>query len=568
MDSVWAGFFKFSWKEIQKVIPEARVGYEGSDVYVSSWLADDYWELSHSMNLNNIYYRPFQAAVWKSFFSSQQDNLLGLGWFGGYGSPYNKKDTYITSFMPWFTLFKGANSFWIWHANPRMGSVTSPEFAFYDFFQGCLEAIREIKQGLDKALLRAERVTDIGIYYSPVSIHTTTFLNIPIQIDTNFQALTQLILDAGFQPRVYSYKEVIEGKLVKEKPKVLVLPLVFALSSQETSAIKKYVHSGGVLLADILPGTRDEYGRVLPKGRLDEVFGVEFSLPRQLCKLSSKKVESKFGMLSFFTGVYGREIIVKKGESKGKIGTTPVFIFNSYGRGKTILLNFTLDTYYGLRKNSWYSCSNFRKILKKIFSDVGVYPPVIAKPEVPGLEINRFKSGKIRYITLIQKIFEKDPTLKSYGEKNKKPISATISFSSPFFTYNILSKQFLGLSSQVNFEIQLGRPVIFALLPYEIKELKLSISPSRIEKGEEIKYSVKIITSNKSNPGEQIIFIQFFDPSGKEVECYRKKLAVKNNIVEEEKLALNDPSGRWTIIATDLISGKQTKSFFEVGERK
>ena len=45
MDSVWAGINSFGRKAIREVVPEARVGYEGSDVFIRSYRHADYYKL-------------------------------------------------------------------------------------------------------------------------------------------------------------------------------------------------------------------------------------------------------------------------------------------------------------------------------------------------------------------------------------------------------------------------------------------------------------------------------------------------------------------------------------------
>ena len=67
MDSVWAGIHAFGREVIRETVPEARVGYEGSDSHVNTYLAADYWKLAQAMNLNNIYYRDFLSLAWRDF---------------------------------------------------------------------------------------------------------------------------------------------------------------------------------------------------------------------------------------------------------------------------------------------------------------------------------------------------------------------------------------------------------------------------------------------------------------------------------------------------------------------
>ena len=84
-------------------MPQARVGYEGSDSHVSTYQAADFWKLAQAMDLNNIYYRDFLSLAWHDF--APPGMLLGAGWFGGYAG--NRNEPFMRWF-PWRALFKGA----------------------------------------------------------------------------------------------------------------------------------------------------------------------------------------------------------------------------------------------------------------------------------------------------------------------------------------------------------------------------------------------------------------------------------------------------------------------------
>ncbi|GAH43912.1 unnamed protein product, partial [marine sediment metagenome] len=143
MESVWAEIHDFSRSVIREVVPDARVGYEGSNVYVGSFHAADYWKLSRAMNLNNIYYRDFVSAAWHDF--APPGMLFGGGWYGGYAG--NRNESFMRWF-PWRTLFKGANSFWVWCGHGSAGSVMAFDVSLYPFFERACEEVNEIKAGI------------------------------------------------------------------------------------------------------------------------------------------------------------------------------------------------------------------------------------------------------------------------------------------------------------------------------------------------------------------------------------------------------------------------------------
>ncbi|MGC8842361.1 MAG: beta-galactosidase, partial [bacterium] len=135
MEDVWAGIYKFSRDVIEKVVPGAKVGYEGSDMAVNSFIAADFYKLMQAMNLNNTYDAPFIPYAVSHF--SQPATLLGLGWYGGYNPC---RSEIYNRYIAWRHLFRGANSFWVWHGEPgEEGSVVAPDLSFYDFFKANAE---------------------------------------------------------------------------------------------------------------------------------------------------------------------------------------------------------------------------------------------------------------------------------------------------------------------------------------------------------------------------------------------------------------------------------------------
>ena len=51
MESTWAGIYSFGKDIIQKVVPEAKIGYEASDTQINSYMAADFYKLMQVMEL-------------------------------------------------------------------------------------------------------------------------------------------------------------------------------------------------------------------------------------------------------------------------------------------------------------------------------------------------------------------------------------------------------------------------------------------------------------------------------------------------------------------------------------
>jgi len=270
METVWAGIYEYSRNVIRKLVPGARVGYEGSDTRVDSYLADDFYKLMHAMDLNNIYFRRFPAHAVRDF--AQPHTLFGAGWYGGYPSNRNE---YHMRWFPWMALFHGANSFWVWMGHGNPGSVMAPDFSLFPFFKANVEEMAEIKRGIGKLLMLSSRQHDgIALLYSPVSVHVNTVTEGMPNTDEVLGSWSCILNDIGLQFRVIAAPELTEGKLTKGGFKILIMPAVQALSPREAGEIGKFAGSGGTVIADLRPGTTNKHGTPFRTPLLDALFGI------------------------------------------------------------------------------------------------------------------------------------------------------------------------------------------------------------------------------------------------------------------------------------------------------
>lgn len=86
-------------------------------------------------------------------------------------------------------------------------------------------------------------------------------------------AWLRLLQDLGFQPRFVASTD-LAVRLLRERPKVLVLAATLALSDRNCQAIQAYVRSGGTVVADHSTALYDEHLVRREAGSLDSMFGI------------------------------------------------------------------------------------------------------------------------------------------------------------------------------------------------------------------------------------------------------------------------------------------------------
>ena len=550
MEDTWAGIFEYAKQIITNMVPDAKVGYEGSQrgyTFVNSFTAEDYYKLAQAMNLNNPYSHAFIRYAFKDF--SKEGTLLGLGWQGSYGAEIKNRNI-----DPWRVLFFGANSLWIWHGPPREQSVVSPDLSFYEYFRPSVNQIPELKNGIGKMFIHSKREDDgIGILYSNTSVHASALTPQLPPICENLNCFIRYFEGSGYQFRLVSYQQLEEGILKKEKFKVLILPFVQSISQKQAKEITSFVNDGGVVIADIRPGICDENGVFYQKGGiLDNIFGVTQNTENFEAK-KFENLELKYGELTCnmpSIHVDASISLQNNGRTKENLENIPVFIVNNYGKGKGILLNVSLTNYPD------ENMAGIRKILNNIIEQTaGIQKKINYEPDnlECGFTPYRYTLGSHTYLGI----------LSPWREGEEKPCKLTLS--KKFHIYNIRKGEYLGFSDSLNINVQPETVKVIGFLPYRIMDVKIN-SKGKIKKGEMLNYDIELVTEPQV-PETHIFHISVISPEGKEIKHYAENLkGDKGKAKGSVHFALNEKQGKYVLRVKEIVSGITRDFPFEIAE--
>lgn len=565
MDSVWAGIHDFSRGVIREVVPHARVGYEGSDTHVSTWSAADYWKLASAMDLNNIYYRDFLSLAVKDF--ALPDMLLGAGWFGGYAG--NRNEPFMRWF-PWRTLFKGANSFWVWCGYGNPGSVMAYDVSLYPFFQAACDEIQQIKGGPGKLLMNAERQHDgIALLWSAPSLHVGTATEGFPDLDSTLNSAVMVLHDTGLEAKVLSYAELAAGRLNNRDFRVLILPGALALSGAEIQAIREFAAQGGTVIADLRPGVTDEHGKPYAEWPLADLFGAALKGP----------FSATSGDLALNGASLGPVITdaAVTGTGAGKVGDTPVMLANKVGAGQAILLNFSLRGYLSLPKVSgtdfagWNEGAGYRRFIANLMDAAGPKPVVTVKPDAPRVEVSRFSQGPAEYVGIVQSLPVDPIQYTNHPDQRPKSRAVTINFGARRHVYDMRAGRYLGETASIRTRLTPGIAHLYALLPYRPAGINLQ-APTTVKAGERTTYTARL--SAPGHLAEHCIRVRVWGPDGRERPWYAANLLTDQGPAAETgradgefTLALDDMPGNWRLVARDVATGVSTSATFTVSAR-
>ncbi|MBC7328415.1 beta-galactosidase [bacterium] len=555
MEDVWAGIYRFSGDVIRRIVPNARVGYEGSDMSINSYIAADFYKLMQAMNLNNTYDAPFIPYAVSDF--SQPGTLLGLGWYGGYNPC---RSEIYNHYIPWRHLFRGANSYWLWHGEPGMeGSVIAPDLSFYDFFKANIEEVKELKRGIGKLIMTAKREGDIAVLYSASSVHLSTLTDGFPPMEQVLNNLITLLEDSKCQFRIISYEQLANGILEKEDFRILILPFVQALSYKEAEQIRQFVNKGGIAIADLRPGIYDQHGKPFEKAILDELFGVQQDTSPQP-KMGNVLVKAGESFPQNLPNtVCDASLKVTKGEAKGELEGVPCLIINKFGNGTAILLNFSLTPYTTMGENSslWIS------FMKSLLNTIGYKEKAVFSPDLPGLRTYWFKSGNLQYLGILQE--PPAPFIDYALGKASKPLPAPVKLSFPkkYHIYDVREGKYIGYTNSFNTRIEACKAKLFALLPYKVNKITISI-PSTVKQGGILNFDIKLSGSSPSL-GTHIVHISLVSPKGEVIPYYEDNIAMMNGRIKGSiSFALNEATGKWRLRVKDIASGVTSERTFQV----
>jgi hypothetical protein len=564
MESEWAGIHSYARDVIREVVPTARVGYEGSDSRAGAFYADDYWKLMRAMNLNNIYYRDFQAVAVRDF--ADPSTMYGAGWYGGY--PDNRNDVFMRWF-PWMALFNGSNSFWVWNGYGSAGSVMSFDTSLYPFFATNAREMQEIKGGTGKLLMDAKQQDDgVAILWSPSSVHVREFTPGMPDIDDALNSTVRALHDLNIEPRVLSYAQI--NQLTSGHFKVLFLIEAQALSDQEVAAITKFVQNGGTVIADLRPGVRDEHGKPRAQNALDALFGVQQNVDAPKLQMAQRLPGFDASKLQDWSAsVTDASLRLNGGKSTLMLGDVPTFVTHQFGKGHAVLFNLSWSDYLKREQSAddahtdyafWPLNKTYRDALQNAMK---MTPPVSISPAMPRVQVARYRAGNLEYVGILPGLPRDAGVYGANANPAKLPQTqiSTVHFARAAYLYDVRAGKFLGKTAQIKTPLQAGQARLFALLPYRVDALKV-LSSRVANHAANVQLN---IAASSGKPGRHIVQVRFVGPDRKERAYYRRNVELENGRARfTQTFALNDQAGVWTIEAKDIASGVRGKMTLRV----
>lgn len=428
----------------------------------------------------------------------------------------------------WFELLQGERGLILWDDTQR---YILPDGSTGPAGKNAESYYNEIRNGIGALIINSVCHDDkIAIHYSQPSMRTEWMLerrpdgNAWMKRDAQYErthndflrlreSWGHAIEDQGQQYSFVSYTQVEEGELQRHGYHMLILPHSSSLSRAETKNIRNFVDSGGVVVADGMPGTFDEHSRRLDSSSLADLFPGQHNEPLTITKI---------------------------------------------GNGKTIFVKANMLAYLQERLNGKESASY--KLTSHVLNNGSLPLEVTATDDsgkfIVGLIVHMFSNGGVQLLSLQsnpqQSVNELGPANFLSNKRFEKTQTVHIHLSSASHIYDLRQKKYLGREQEFSVSVDPYEPTILALSASAPARLQVSI-PAEANLGTVVPISLRL---DGTSSNVQVYHVDVLDPAGRKLLQYTGNVIASGGAaLKEIPLALNDPAGKWTIHVQDMLTG-------------
>jgi len=539
MDRTFTEIHALGREAIRRADPGARVGFDGVFT-LDSWHGYDFYQLSKACDLVQVYAtQPQQIEYLRSWHS--QDSIRGA-WYNHIG---NTNET-SAKWLGWHLLLHDMNSSWYWTSFNTGPALLFPDLRPTPQFLWMQESLAEIKAGIGRLLLAAERQHDgIAVHYSQASVHAGTLTRRRLeQVQWGFMRLVE---DLGLQYQVLSYEQIEQGQL--DDYRVLLLPASAALSPREAAAIRQFTEQGGLVIADTLPGWLDHHCRVLDKGLLDDLFGVRRAgVPKRggnaAIQVSMNGLDGDLQLQTYDAGLQA-----ETAAAWAAGGDVPAVLVRDVGKGRTVVLNADICQYESLRSTG--NANPVRQLMSNLLEKADVRPQarVVDKQghPMPACEVVRFADAGLNYVAVVS----------DHRLADVRTQDVSIHLPAEAVVYDIRTRELLGKTKVVQRTLEPGDPLVLALTPYVVERPIIEQETHKCTPGEVSQFVVRLSLGGQAPAGSHCLRVEATSPDGSCRRCDTQNvLTSQNKTTVSIPLPLNAPAGAWKLRVTDVATGK------------
>ncbi|MCE5239836.1 beta-galactosidase [bacterium] len=465
----------------------------------------DYWLLSRAMEDMMCYGGPHNHYA-RSFF----ERYYGSHYHYNIGSHGNVR------WHPWYMLLSGAHGLSWYTDAPQIWGATTADLHLTSDWTAAQDEFRAVADAGELLTRMQYRDDQVAIHYSQDSFQAGVS-----DLTWMHQRFINLCFDTGTPFRFVSYAQIEQGDLLQRRPKLLILPHSVALSEAECQGIRDYVAAGGVVWADIIPGTYNNFGQKLEKSQLADLFA------------GLRPSKTHFG-LDTLSGPAGNGLVIL-----ADIG------------------NYSYDRNVGRYQPA---ADLYDRVAQLAQLDRPVQPlDAGSRGLANGIWAATWTNGTATHIA----------AAKDYQLADQTPAKVILKLSRSGHVYEMRSGKYLG---HVDYDLPAmlvpTQGQVFTILPYRVQGLTLR--PAAATRGQDLVLRAALQTEGAVGKGDlNVLQVRVTDPRGREVTALRRTVEMRGGRAEVRlPVAYGDGSGRWTVAVRDLATGTMARCAYVLGPAK
>jgi hypothetical protein len=521
----------------EKVDPGARVGFEGA-----GWMDDNIDLLARSVR----FWGPYSHQTMQVVSSITGPDFLAGQW--GHG---------------WRLALHGSRMFGWWRVDNEgavHSSLTGPDMAIRPMHRAEIDNLRVWLEGLGMALMHWQRQDDgVVMLHSFASANATQIAAGPsygrmapwTDDQSSHGAWHRNLRAAGRQFRYVTDGMLDRGEWDGRDDKLLILSRAEALSESQAQVIRGFVRAGGTVIADVRPGLFNERMKPQDAGQLDDLFGVRhtgnFEAVKRPLRFDGGTPVSEAPQVEVNPGLEPAG-----GTPAEALGDTPAIIFHQVGRGRAILLNFTMRSFPKL--DAADAPAGAVDLFESLLDTAGVSSRFTATDgdgrRLRHIEIMRWRSGRRQIVAFFR------PKIEGDTSKAKQSVVCRLGDS------QIVTDLRTGASSRSTTwqtELAPGDATVLLLTSERPQPPQISI-PAVVRRGSVARFRVEV-----AGKVHRVLRVRARSPDGREARPFRRMERFNGESIEMDfPIAINEAVGAWSLTATDVTTGLKSTARFNV----
>lgn len=562
---VYAENFGFYQQAINSVDPHARFGIE-SPLWPWASRCFDWYAILQNIRLFSPYGLDGDIQTYEYARSFARPGMvLGMTYGGytydGFVRRQETTDLEFQRWRPWNALLRGFNCVYWYTLGATVESGVGMGMQPYPALLTACEQIADIRKGYYTLFRGTKKVYDpVAIHYSVPSNIMADYINDFGKLPWTVHMLIRILQDyAPFSYEFVSTQQIEKGKL--NNYKVLFMPLSQAVGIREANEIRKFVENGGIVIADVRPGIFDQHGKFGANRVMQDLFGIKYKevLGREKVPIAvtGNYMGNPFNNKRMNIPV-DPSVTLNGAQAALDADGVPLVVSNKVGKGTAVCLNIpfnnyqyypTPDTLYFYLADPEYA-TVIGNILKAVFKAHQL--DRVLRVDSPdnkwpwGLETWYAVDGQAQYVGLTKRrAAEREPD---------SPI--TVRAPRTGHVYDMFTGRYLGKKMEWQMTVAPADVQLFSILPYQVTSLAVRCPRKTVRRGGVVRGEVGVVIGDsREKPVRHVIHLEVIRPDGGAVRYLAQNLETKNGSADFSiPLALNEPSGEYTLVFTDVAT--------------